>query len=356
MSQPHASQKKIDVLIVDDSATMRALVRHALEEAPDIRVVGEAADAFQAREEIKKRSPDVLTLDVDMPGMNGLDFLQRLMKHRPMPVVMLSALTAKDSATAMKALSLGAIDCIEKPRVGRQSNTFRNLSQSLRVAARANLRAAMPKKPNLTQAAPRVRMDGLRDIVLIGASTGGLEAIGTVLSSMPERCPPVLITQHMPKNFLTQFAEHLDRRVPAKVRVAMEGDQILPGRILLAPGGAHHLVVSPDDPTRLHLKEGPTRSGHRPSVDEMMLSAQHLAKRSIAVLLTGMGSDGARGMAALKSKGALCIGQDAESCVVYGMPKVAAEIGGVSEQLPLSEIGPRIMAEARVPESTRVIQ
>ncbi len=334
--------KKIRVLVVDDSSTMRSLIRSGIEKDPKIEVVGEASSAREARDLVRLLSPDVLTLDIEMPGMNGLEFLKRLMRARPMPVVMLSSVTAKGSEAAIQALSIGAVDCIQKPRFSVEGYPFERLSETLRVASEAQvLPRVRLQKNEITAVSATQRWNG--KFVMIGASTGGVEAIEYILSYLPIDCPPILITQHMPEQFLVNFAKRLNKLVSPNVRLAQAGDALSPGMVFLAPGGDFHLTLSDEPTPKIHLSNTPKRSGHRPSVDEMMLSAKHLAHLAVAVILTGMGFDGAEGMRVLKENGADCYAQDKASSVVYGMPKVASEKGGVNKILPLNLIPEAIM-------------
>jgi len=337
--------QRVRVLIVDDSATMRRLIRTGIAADPLIEVIGEAGSAREARDLIKAARPDVMTLDIEMPGMDGLEFLTRLMAVHPMPVIMLSTLTAKGSDAAVQALAIGALDCVEKPRFGATAHTFSELAAKVKIAAEARV-----DRPRVSISPPRRQIrDGKPwqwngKWVLIGASTGGVEALETILRSFPDDCPPTLITQHMPAQFLLSFAARLDASMAPEVRVAREGDRPRRGLVLIAPGGDTHLVLDPDDDL-LHLQSGPRRTGHRPSVDEMMFSAKRVGARLVAVILTGMGRDGAEGMRALRQAGAICLGQDEATSIVYGMPRVAFEIDGVSQQLPLGRIAEQILRE-----------
>lgn len=335
--------KPVRVLVVDDSATMRRLIRTGIEADPRIQVVGEAGDAREARDAVKALQPDAMTLDVEMPGMSGIEFLERLMRARPMPVIMLSTLTSAGSEASVRALSLGAVDCVEKPRFGDARETFAQLTKMLLVAADARVHRTpdtLPQPPRR----PDWRWNGRW--ILIGSSTGGVEALETVLRVFPRDCPPTLITQHMPAQFLTSFAARLNSAMAPTVQLAATGQRPEQGQVLIAPGGETHLRLAPDGLT-LELSNAPKRSGHRPSVDEMFASARPHAKRMIAAILTGMGRDGAEEMLALRQAGARCIGQDADSCVVYGMPRVAHSIGAVEQQVPLAQIGPRLLEFAQ---------
>ncbi len=332
---------KTRVLVVDDSATMRNLIRMGLESDPRLEVVGEAASAREARDLVKTHSPDVITLDVEMPEINGLEFLRRLMRARPMPVVMFSSVTSKGSSAAVEALSLGAVECVLKPSIRSQTNTLKQLPDIVYAAAKAQV-SGVPRLALGVNSEKFSNWNG--KFVLIGASTGGVEALEYILSSMPSNCPPILITQHMPSQFLYKFADRLNRICKPLVRLAAEGDRPAAGEVLIAPGGETHLVLTRQDRLEIGLQRGPRHSGHRPSVDRMFLSAAPLAERAVAVILTGMGYDGAEGMAALRSGGAKCIAQDKESSVVYGMPKVAFERGGVEQVLQLKKIPAAILA------------
>jgi two-component system chemotaxis response regulator CheB len=330
------------VLIVDDSATMRRLIRKGLESDPGLAVVAEAGTAREARDAVRSLSPDVMTLDIEMPGMDGLEFLRRLMNAHPMPVIMLSSLTAKGSEAAVRALSLGAVDCVEKPGFGQAGATFVDLAEKLHAARQARvLRRPATRRP-ARQPAKMRRWNG--KWILIGASTGGVEALEAVLRGFPADCPPTLITQHMPAQFLESFAARLDAALAPKVRIAGDGDRPKQGEVLIAPGDRAHLRLAASGKA-LRLIDGPKRAGHRPSVDEMMLSAVPFGPRIVAAILTGMGRDGAEGMRALRRAGAVCFGQNEATCVVYGMPRVAMELGGIDREVPIGEMGDSLLAE-----------
>jgi two-component system, chemotaxis family, protein-glutamate methylesterase/glutaminase len=329
----------IRVLIVDDSATMRKLIAAALSADPDIQVVGEAADPLQAREAIKALSPDVITLDVEMPNMNGLDFLERLMRLRPMPVVMVSTLTTRGAEATLAALELGAVDCVAKPASGTP-HAFDVLIEKVRAAAQARVRPrGAPVAPCATegQFAPADR------IVAIGSSTGGVEALLILVERLPANCAPTVITQHMPATFTKSFAERLNRTCAAEVREARDGDPLAPGKVFLAPGGDSHLEIDGVNHLRCRVVPGPPVSGHCPSVDRLFDSVARVAKaRGVGVILTGMGRDGAKGLLAIREAGGRTLGQNEATSVVYGMPKAAFELGAVERQLPLEKIGPAI--------------
>jgi two-component system, chemotaxis family, protein-glutamate methylesterase/glutaminase len=336
--------RKARVLIVDDSPTMRRLLRASLLTDPRIEVVAEAEDAAQARDAVNKYSPDVMTLDVEMPNMSGLEFLRRLMAHRPMPVVMVSTLTSQGSAAAVEALSLGAIECVEKPRFGNARDTMARLAEIVHMAAGARVREPVPRRVVAAQSkvAP---FAGSEKIVMIGGSTGAVEALEVLLRSFPANCPPTLITQHMPAAFLSSFAARLDPLVAPNVRLASDGEEIHPGNVYIAPGGDYHLNLDTKGPLRTRLVAGPAQSGHRPSVDSMFLSAVPVANRVVSAILTGMGRDGAAGMLALKNGGARTIGQSEDSCVVFGMPRVAGEMGAVETWADLQDVGKTILTQ-----------
>ncbi len=322
--------KKVRVLVVDDSATIRGLLTSTLSRDPEIEVVGGAGDPIEAREMIKTLNPDVLTLDVEMPKMSGIEFLEKIMRLRPMPVIMVSTLTQAGASVSIDALAMGAFDCVGKPN-------FDEVVEKVKAAARARVRP-VSDKPR-----PAVRRDNYRPsskVLAIGSSTGGVEALCTMLADFPENCPATIITQHMPPTFTASFASRLDRMCKPVVAEASDGAPIQPGHIYIAPGGDRHLTIQDGLQPRCKLVEGPPMSGHRPSVDMMFNSVvQTYGARSVGVILTGMGRDGAEGLKRMRTAGAHTLGQDESSCVVYGMPKVAFEIGAVERQFSLERIG-----------------
>lgn len=330
----------IRVLIVDDSSTMRALVAAALASDPELVVVGEAADPLEAREAIKQLNPDVITLDVEMPNMNGLDFLERVMRLRPMPVVMVSTLTTRGAEITLAALELGAIDCVAKPGP-EDRDTFQTLAEKVKTAARAKVR---PLQRRSEPAEKSEDYDPGDKVVAIGSSTGGVEALLAIVQHFPANCAPTVITQHMPGTFTRSFAERLNRACAAEVSEAKDGDPLKPGRVYLAPGGENHLEITGGAKNlHCHLKSGAAVSGHRPSVDVLFKSVSHAAKdRAVGVILTGMGRDGAQGLLAMREAGGRTLGQDEATCVVFGMPRAAFELGAVERQLPLEAIAPAI--------------
>jgi len=335
--------KTVRVLVVDDSATVRGLIRMLLARDPLVEVVGEAADPHEARAAIKALDPDVITLDVEMPKMNGLDFLDRLMRLRPTPVIMVSSLTSKGAGAAIAALEMGAFDCVGKPASGQRELFGEQLLASVKAAAgqRGRTMQARAAPPAATAQRP-YRSDGR--VVAIGASTGGVEALIAVLSHFPQNCPPTVITQHMPAAFTKTFAERLDRLSAASVCEAFDGAPLEPGRVYLAPGGVAHLRVEGVAPPRCRLWKGEPVNGHRPSVDVLFQSvAKAVGARAFGTILTGMGRDGAEGLLAMRRAGAPTIGQSESSCLIYGMPKAAFEIGATQKQVPLHMMATEIL-------------
>ena len=330
----------IRVLVVDDSPTMRGLITAALRRDPEIEVVGSAADPLEARTLIKELNPDVITLDVEMPNMNGIEFLEKIMRLRPMPVVMVSTLTQAGAEITLQALEIGAVDAVGKPGAGvTAQEAFAELTLKVKTAARSRVRARAPVE------AVRPRTDyrpGADHILAIGASTGGVEALLTIISAFPANCPATVITQHMPATFTPSFAARLDKASAATVTEAVDGAPLIPGHVYLAPGGLTHLEVSGTTP-RCRLSQGDTVSGHRPSVDVLFRSVSKLRRPMTGVILTGMGRDGAQGLLEMRNAGGHTLGQDEASCVVYGMPRVAQEIGAVERQLPLTRLSSAIL-------------
>jgi two-component system chemotaxis response regulator CheB len=342
---------KIKVLIVDDSALIRSVMKEIINEQPDMEVVGVAPDPLVARDLIKQTNPDVLTLDVEMPKMDGLDFLERLMRLRPMPVVMVSSLTERGSEITLRALELGAVDFVTKPKMSIQSGLLEYadlIAEKIRIASRAKIRART--LPSGTQAAPGV-LAPLRNpftssekLIIIGASTGGTEAIKDFLVQLPPDCPGILITQHMPEGFTRSFANRLDKLCRISVKEAEGGERVLPGHAYLAPGHSHLQLVRSGANYMTKLDQGPPVNRHRPSVDVLFNSAAaNAGKNAVGVILTGMGKDGAAGMLEMKKAGAYNLAQDEASCVVFGMPKEAIAIGATHEVGPLHELPGRVM-------------
>jgi two-component system chemotaxis response regulator CheB len=343
----------IKVLIVDDSALIRSVLKEIIESHPDLKVVGAAPDPLVAREMIKALNPDVITLDVEMPRMDGLGFLEKLMRLRPMPVVMISTLTEMGSDVTFRALELGAVDFIAKPKldISRGLKEYsEEIANKIRAAARAQLRktAVIPVQQSLSADAvlPSLsnRIASTEKLIIVGASTGGTEAIKEFLIKLPPDCPGVVITQHMPEAFTKSFAQRLDNLCKISVKEAEHGDRILPGHAFIAPGHSHLMVKHSGANYVCELSDGPPVNRHRPSVDVLFRSAaNHAGKNAIGVILTGMGKDGAQGMLEMKRAGAYNFAQDEASCVVFGMPKEAILAGGVDEVLPLQDIAAHVM-------------
>ena len=330
--------------MVDDSPTMLHLVANVLEKDRQIEVVGMAQDVATARNAVKELRPDVMTLDVEMPGMNGIEFLGKLMRLRPMPVIMVSTLTTKGSDIAIEALQLGAIDCVIKPSA-RNPNSLIELPEKIKIAAQSNVlaRVAIPILPP-TRLTNSVSFKAGRKIVAIGSSIGGVEALITILRKFPQECAPTVIVQHLPANFMAGLVRRLGLNCAAKVVLAEEGEQMKVGHVYLAPCGTKHLEITGDDVYRFKLLEGDRISGHRPSIDVLFKSiARNIGAHSIGVILTGMGHDGAEGLLAMCQMGAQTIGQNEATSVVYGMPKAAFKLGAVERQLPIDQIGDEIV-------------
>jgi len=338
----------IKVLIVDDSALVRQVLRAIIESRGDLEVVGVAPDPYIARELIKKHRPDVLTLDVEMPRMDGLVFLEKLMRLHPLPVVMVSSLTEHGSEITFRALELGAVDFVTKPKLDvaqefeRYADEFADKIRT--AAARVGPRNLEPRHV-ATAASPLLSTE---KIVCMGASTGGTEALKAVLLALPPDSPGILIAQHMPPGFTRSFAERLDRLCGLRVMEARGNERVLPGHVFIAPGNAHLLLRRSGANYMTALSDAPPLNRHRPAVDRLFESAAASAGRNaIGVILTGMGKDGAQGLLAMRRAGAFTLGQDESSCVVYGMPREAAQLGAVSEELPLHAIAGRLLAKLR---------
>lgn len=343
--------RPIRVLIIDDSPTMRKIIGFALSGAPGIEVVGEAPDPTEAFRLVDTLDPDVITLDIEMPKMNGLDFLRRVMKHRPRPVIMVSTLTVSGAAVTVEALMNGAFDCVAKPSL-QDDRTFRDLADKVRIAGESRLRR-QERLAAPSQAQPAAHSyRASESIIAIGASTGGVEALITVLSGFPADCPPTVVTQHMPANFTRSFSERLDRLCKPTVTEARDREPLLAGHVYIAPGGQYHLeVIKRGDNFESRLREGDPVSGHRPSVDVLMASvARAAAADAVGVILTGMGKDGAQGLLQMRRAGARTIGQNEASSLIYGMPRVAFEIGAVGRQAHLTRISQEILDPRSRPE------
>jgi two-component system, chemotaxis family, protein-glutamate methylesterase/glutaminase len=339
--------KPVRVLIVDDSALMRQLLSTLLAADPEIEVVGTAPDPHVARERIKALNPDVVTLDVEMPHMDGVTFLRKIMTLRPMPVVMISTLTQSGAEVTLEALEVGAVDFVAKPShdiANGMAALAGELQEKVKAAARTRLRTRHQATPAAAPARrPRIgRATG--KVVLIGASTGGVEALKTLLTGLPADCPPILITQHMPARFTTAFANRLNKECEMTVSEARHSDEVQAGHVYIAPGSHHLELARMGNHFICSLSDAPPVSGHRPSVDVLFRSAARtVGAAGIGVILTGMGKDGAEGMLELRSAGAMTLGQDEESSLIYGMPRAAFERGAVVRQHPLSHMADAIL-------------
>ncbi|WP_144641605.1 chemotaxis response regulator protein-glutamate methylesterase [Bordetella genomosp. 13] len=343
--------KKIKVLCVDDSALVRGLMTEIINAHPDMEVVAVAPDPLVARDLIKQHNPDVLTLDVEMPRMDGLDFLEKLMRLRPMPVLMVSSLTERGGEITMRALELGAVDFVTKPKLGIRDGLLEYseiIAEKIRAASRARLRKpATPAEGHPAPAPQRLRspFSSSEKLVIIGSSTGGTEAIREVLRPLPPDSPAMLITQHMPAGFTKSFAQRLNSMCAVTVQEAVHGERVLPGHVYLAPGGETHMRLGRSGANYvIELDAGEPVNRHRPSVDVLFHSAAESAGRNaIGVILTGMGKDGAAGLLAMRRAGAHTIAQDEASCVVFGMPREAIAVGAAADVVSLAHISERIL-------------
>jgi two-component system, chemotaxis family, protein-glutamate methylesterase/glutaminase len=349
--------KKIKVLIVDDSAIVRQTLTEILSSDPAIEIMATAADPYAAARKINEEIPDVITLDVEMPRMDGITFLQKIMSQHPIPVVICSTLTTDGSATALKALEYGAIEIITKPKLGTKqffeeskiricdivkaaaaSKNKRNLATNIEVEPKLTADAVIPKVTS------KAMIQTTEKVIIVGASTGGTEALKSFLEQFPIDCPGIVIVQHMPENFTTAFAKRLDGICKISVKEAQDGDSVLRGQALIAPGNKHMLLKRSGARYFVEIKDGPLVSRHRPSVDVLFRSAARYAgQNAIGVIMTGMGDDGAKGMLEMKETGSFNIAQDENTCVVFGMPHEAIKLGGVDKVLPLLSISPSIM-------------
>lgn len=358
--------KKFKVLIVDDSAVVRQTLAKILESDPDIEVIGMAQDPFVAAERIKTLVPDVITLDVEMPRMDGITFLQKIMTQHPIPVVMCSTLTTRGSETALKAMEYGAVEIITKPKMGTKDfleesriricdavkaaamSNVKRISRTPRSAAAAPTNKVAPKLTADAMLPPPTKSHAMSQttekVVIVGASTGGTEALRVFLESMPVNAPGIVIVQHMPENFTKAFANRLDTLCRINVKEAENNDSVVRGRALIAPGSKHALLKRSGARYYVEVKDGPLVSRHRPSVDVLFRSAARYAgANAVGVIMTGMGDDGARGMKEMKEAGAYNLAQDEKSCVVFGMPKEAIKHGGVDNVLPLDKLASEVI-------------
>ena len=348
--------KKIRVLIVDDSAVVRQTMSEILSSDPQIEVMSTAGDPFIAADRIRDEIPDVITLDVEMPRMDGITFLQKIMSQHPIPVVMCSSLTEKGSETALKALEYGAVEIIQKPRMGTKGfleESRVRICDAVKAASQARVR----RVANVRQVAPKLTADVIMEkprshammqttekVVVVGASTGGTEALRIFLESLPADCPGIVIVQHMPEGFTRAFSQRLDGLCRISVKEAADNDTVVRGRALIAPGNHHLLLKRSGARYYVEVKDGPLVSRHRPSVDVLFRSAARYAgKNAVGVIMTGMGDDGAHGMLEMKQAGAINIAQDEASCIVFGMPNEAIKLGGVDHIRPLEAISREVL-------------
>ncbi|GAB5349280.1 protein-glutamate methylesterase/protein-glutamine glutaminase [Alteriqipengyuania sp. 357] len=335
----------VRTLVVDDSATMRSMLTAALNADPGIEVVGAAPEPHTARQMMRELDPDVVTLDVEMPGMDGLSFLEKIMRLRPTPVVMCSSLTTRAAEVTIEALRLGAVDFVAKPNgpEGDMARASAELCEKVKAAARSQVRLSR----NAATAAPAATGGGVfaeDRIIVVGSSTGGVDALFAILPNLPADAPAVLVVQHMPPAFTASLAGRLDQSCAMKVMEAFDRAPIKRGTVYIAPGGDRHMVLSGKT---VRLIEGDRVSGHRPSVDKLFQSVTPLGPKAVGVILTGMGDDGAAGLLALRDAGARTFGQDEQSCVVYGMPRAAAQLGAVERELSLSAMPQAIIGACR---------
>jgi len=354
--------KKIKVLIVDDSAVVRQTMADILGSDPEIEVMAVASDPFVAADRMRLEVPDVITLDVEMPRMDGLTFLHKIMSQHPIPVVMCSSLTESGSETLLKAFEYGAVDVIQKPRIGTKQFLEESRIRICDTVKAAALSRTKKKHPNaMRDVQPKLTADAVLEkpnskamiqttdkVVVVGASTGGTEALRVFLEALPPDAPGIVIVQHMPENFTAAFAKRLDSICRVSIKEAAEDDTVIPGRALIAPGNHHLLLKRSGARYYVEVKDGPLVSRHRPSVDVLFRStARYAGKNAVGVIMTGMGDDGANGMKEMKEAGATTIAQDEASCVVFGMPHEAIKRGAVDKVLPLEEIAGAVLRQCR---------
>lgn len=339
----------IKVLIVDDSAVVRKILSSELQKDPAIDVVGTAQDPYIARDKIVELHPDVITLDIEMPRMDGISFLRRLMAHLPIPTIVVSSISPQGSRVAVEALAAGAVEVMCKPGESYAvGDMARELAEKIKIAASVQVKRIVPVSANAATTRDSLAMTKTTNkVVAIGASTGGTQALESLLRRLPANSPAIVIVQHMPENFTKAFADRLDSVCQIEVREAVNGDAVVRGRALVAPGN-HHLLLNRSGANYfVQVKQGPSVNRHRPSVDVLFKSvAKFAGANSVGVILTGMGADGAAGMLEMKNTGAYTIAQDEASCVVFGMPKEAINLGGANIVLPLDNIGAEVLRNA----------
>jgi two-component system chemotaxis response regulator CheB len=356
---------RIKVMIVDDSAVVRQVNKETLEREADIEVIGVASDPLFALDKMKTVWPDVLVIDIEMPRMDGLTFLKKIMSERPTPTVICSSLAEKGAAATMEALAAGALAIITKPKAGVKQflqDAGNDLVSAVRAAARANMRRVAPGataglvSPKLTadamlaarEAGTRAMANTTDKVIAIGTSTGGTQALEAVLTKLPAVCAGIVIVQHMPEKFTAMFAQRLDTLCKLEVREAQDGDRVLPGRALIAPGGRHMMLKRSGAQYYVEVADGPVVNRHKPSVDVLFRSVAKVAgANALGIIMTGMGDDGARGMKEMRDAGAQTVAEDESTCIVFGMPKVAIEMGGAAKVVPLQRIPDEIVAYGR---------
>ena len=338
--------RKIRVFIVDDSAVVRQVVAAVLAQDSAIEVIGSAADPLFAQQKMQAQWPDVILLDVEMPRMDGITFLKKIMSERPTPVVICSTLTEKGAQTSVDALAAGAVEIITKPKVGLKdflNESSNALIRAVKAAARARVGTATVRVADeapVTTPVQRAMAKTTERVIALGTSTGGTQALQTVLTSLPEDCPGIVIVQHMPEKFTAAFAERLNRLCRCEVKEAANGDRVLPGRVLIAPGGRHMQLKRSGAQYGVNILDGPPVNRHKPSVDVLFRSvAREAGRNAIGVIMTGMGDDGARGLLEMRQAGALTAAQDEDSCVVFGMPKEAIARGAAAHIVSLDQVG-----------------
>lgn len=353
---------KINVLLVDDSAVVRQVLQDVLSRDPEIHVMGAAADPLFALTRMEKQWPDVIVLDVEMPRMDGITFLKKIMAEHPTPVVICSTLTEKGAETTMNALAAGAVSIVTKPKVGLKSflqDAASDITQAVKAAARANVANLRPRAVPVVS--PKISADAVipqatsamskttEHIIAIGTSTGGTQALEVVLSALPSTAPGIVIVQHMPEKFTASFAQRLDSLCEIRVREAEHNDRVLPGQALIAPGGRHMLIKRSGAQYHVEVVDGPLVNRHKPSVDVLFRSvAKFAGKNAVGIIMTGMGDDGARGLKEIHDTGAPTVAQDEKSCVVFGMPKEAIALGAADKVITLGAIPAEIMRFAHL--------
>lgn len=351
--------KKIKVLVVDDSALVRQTLSEVLSSDPSIEVMDTASDPYMAARKLRDEVPDVITLDVEMPRMDGITFLKKLMSQHPVPVVICSSLAAEQSETALKALEYGAVDIIQKPTLGTRQfleESRIRICDSVKAAAAVSLKKLPGTRTQIQAVSPKLSADVMlppstkamlkttEKVVAVGASTGGTEALRVFLETLPPDAPGMVVVQHMPENFTRAFANRLNGICQVTVKEAADNDSVLRGQVLIAPGNFHVMIKRSGARYYVDVRTGPLVSRHRPSVDVLFRSAARYAgKNAVGVIMTGMGDDGAKGMREMKDAGAWTIAQDEDSCVVFGMPKEAIKLGGVDKVLPLDRIAGEVL-------------